>query len=92
MLAGHLRAEVFRHQVSWVGIGANFYHTQLSLGNGLLYPKILDFDMFVFPSRCLYTIPMAADASVQIVQLTSMPKSISIAIIPKDCAAPLTSA
>ena len=48
MLAGHLRAEVFRHQVSGVGIGANFYHTQLSLGNGLLYPKTLDFDLYCF--------------------------------------------
>ena len=38
----------------------------------------------VLPSPCLCTIPMAAEASVQTVQLALMSKSANISIIPKD--------
>ena len=54
MRVGHFGAQVFCHQVRWVGVGADLHHTQLSLGNGLLHPEVLD----LYVSRFLEALAM----------------------------------
>ena len=49
MRVGHFDAQVFRHQVRWVGVGADLHHSQLSLRNSLLHPEVLNLYVPRFP-------------------------------------------
>ena len=42
MRVGHFGAQVFRHQVRWVGVGADLHNSKLSLGDSLLHPEVLN--------------------------------------------------